>query len=414
MLSRICLLLAAGSDSAALAAPLSLDDAIRHAWAHDPVVATLALTPELARAREEQAGVRPNPEVEFRGSTPTPFRNDSEWSLGIGVSQRLPRRDRVEQARALARLGGETAAHALREQQRLVAGEVRRLYYEIVVLQARGESARRTAELQEAARALLQRRSAAGEVSAAELDFAATESLRAAQAVALADAELAAAQHRLRARLRLPPAAGILVTLDLGTLLTRPLPAEPADLDAVRPALALAAHRVREADATLALARKESRGDWTVGVGFDFERRANDLDGRLENEPRLSASASVPWPRTVSNRGDIREKQAALRIAEAELAARRDELRAEVAATLAATRTLQPVLQAQWQTLRAAARPPADLQTTYERGETSGVQLAQARLQRLALETEFLQAAARYAGALADAETAVGLLPALP
>jgi cobalt-zinc-cadmium efflux system outer membrane protein len=197
-------------------------------------------------------------------------------------------------------------------------------------------------------------------------------------------------------------------------LLARPIPNEPADLETVRPTLALAAHNVRVAEAALALARSETRGDWTVGGAVDFERRANDFTRKLENEPRLSVSASVPWPRGVANRGDIREKQTALRIAEAEVAALRKELAADIAAATATARALQPVLTANRSALTPAAAIPDSLRVAHQRGEVTSLQLAQARQQRFALESDYLNAAARYAAALAEAETAAGIVPTQP
>lgn len=409
---RFFLFLCGAACAAAQTKPLSLDEAIRLAWANDPAVAALSLTPELARAREEQAGIRPNPELEFRGGAPV--KGDSEWNVGLGVSQRLPRRDRVELARALARLGGATAELYLREQRRAIAGEVRRLYYAAAVQQARRDAARRTLEAQRELRDVLERRRSAGEIGAADIEVLALETARAEQALAFADAEASATVERLRGRLRLAADAPLALDANLESVLARPIPGDPASLETVRPALALAAHNVRQAEAALALARAESRGEWTVGGGVDFERRTNDFTGRLENEPQLSVSASVPWPRTVANRGEIREKQAALRIAEAELAALRNELAAELAAASAAARALQPALVAQRRALSALAAVPASLRAGYERGEVTSLQLAQARQQRFALETDFLDAAARYAAALADAETAAGLVPTQP
>src|SRR5688500_17228070 len=143
---RFFLFLCGATCAAAQTTTLTVDDAIRVAWANDPAVAALALTPELARAREQQAGIRPNPEVDCRGGFPV--KGDSEWAVGLGLNQRLPRRDRVEQARALARLGGATAELYLREQRRHIAGEVRRLYYEAAIRRTRQDIARRTAEVQ--------------------------------------------------------------------------------------------------------------------------------------------------------------------------------------------------------------------------------------------------------------------------
>lgn len=412
MPTRLSLFLCSALCTSAQTTVLTIDDAIRLAWANDPAVAALALTPELARAREEQVGVRPNPEVEFRGAMPV--KGDSEWGVGVGLNQRLPRRERIEQARALARLGGATAELHLREQRRHVAGEVRRLYYEAVVQQTRQDIARRTAGVQRELGTTLERRRAAGEIATSEIDVLAIEATRAEQALAFAEADFSATLQRLRGRLRLPANAPLAIDADLEWMLARPIPGEPGVLDTVRPTLALAAHNVREAEAALALARAETRGDWSVGGGIDFERRANDFTRKLENEPRLSVSASVHWPRGVANRGDIREKQAALRIAEAELSALRNELAAEIATASATVRALQPVLAAHRGSLAPGATIPESLRAAYERGEVTTLQLVQARQQRFGLETDFLNAVARYAAALAEAETAVGLVPSQP
>ena len=66
---------------------LSLDDAIRVAWLNDPHTAALALAPEIARAREVQAGLAPPPELDLRATLPATA--DSEWTLGFGVSRTL-------------------------------------------------------------------------------------------------------------------------------------------------------------------------------------------------------------------------------------------------------------------------------------------------------------------------------------
>jgi cobalt-zinc-cadmium efflux system outer membrane protein len=412
MPSRLFLFFFGAACATAQTSPLALDDAIRLAWANDPSVAALALTPELARAREEQAGIRPNPELEFRGAVPA--KGDSEWALGVGLNQRLPRGDRIEQARALARLGGATAELHLREQRRHVAGEVRRLYYDVAIQQTRRDIARRTRDVQRELRASLEQRRAAGEIAATDIDLLAFEVTRAEQALAFADADLAALTQKLRGRLRVPSDTPLALNANLDVILSRPIPGDPAALETSRPTLALAAHNVRVAEAALSLARAESRGDWTVGGGVDFERRANDFTRKLENEPRLSVSASVPWPRGVANRGDIREKQAAVKIAEAELAALRNELGTEIAAAAATARALQPVLAAHHASLAPGTGIPESLRAAYDRGEITSLQLVQVRQQRFALENDFLNAAARYAAALAEAETAAGLVPAHP
>jgi cobalt-zinc-cadmium efflux system outer membrane protein len=412
MFYRLSLFLCGATLAAAQTAPLSLDDAIRTAWSNDPTVAALALTPELARARETQAGLRPNPELEVRSSVPA--KGDSEWSVGVGVTQQIPRRERVELARAYARLGGESATLELRERRRLLAGEVRRLWYDQAVQQARLRSAQRTAALQQEIARTLQARRTAGEVADAEWDLLQLELARAEHAVTVAQAEVTGGQERLRRRLRLATDVPFSIIAELDGLIDRPFPAEN-DLSAARPELALADLDVRRAEAALALARGESRSDWSVGAGVDFERRANDATGRLENEPRLNVNASVPWPGgRIANRGDILEREAALKIAESTRQARRDELVAEFGAALAAARAAQPAVQSYRTLLQSASDLPRKLAPAYARGEVTGFQLAQARQQQIAIEAEFLAAAARYLSTLAEAETAAGLVPSQP
>ena len=409
---RLFVFLGTAAGAAAALPPLSPDDAIRAAWRSDPAAAAFALAPELAFAREEQAGVRPNPDLELRGSLPVA--GDSEWSVGVGLSQRLPRRDRVDAARSLARLDTLPPDLEARERRRIVAGEVRLLYYDTVVQQARRTAADRIVVLLREQQAALGRQLAAGETSAVEVELLGLELARATQAAGLAAAEATAASARLARRLRLPASAPPTLAADLDALLARPVPGTPAPLEHARPTLALAAHRVQRAEAALTLARTEARADWTVGAGLDFERRANDFTGRLESEPRLGASASLPWPRTVPNRGDLREKQAAVRLASAELAAARDELAAEIAAASDAALALHAAVVSHRTALQQLPALPPALVSAAARGELPSTALAQARRLRTEIETDFLAAAARFVTALAEAETAAGLVPAHP
>lgn len=401
------------STALASAQPLALDDAIRLAWANDPSTAALALTPALAAAREIQITTRPNPELEVRAGMPA--RGDSEWSLGVGLNQELPRRERVELARALARLGQQPARYQIHETRRKIAGEVRQIFYQLALQQARRASAQETHRAQAAVLASLERLHEAGEVPGADLELVRLEVARADQAVALADAELAALQQKFRRRLRITGHSPIEARAELAALLDRPVVETAGSHLEKHPSVALADLAVRQAEAALALSRSESRADWKVGAGMDFERRANDATGKLENEPAFSVSASVPWPGgRIANRGDILEKEAALRIAEANAAAVKAELLAEMDAAVATARALQPVVARYRQTIAAAEALPERLRAAYERGEIGAYPLAQARQQRFSLEIDYLETASRYLTALAEAETAAGLMPSNP
>jgi len=398
---------AASLNSSSSLRTLTLDEAIHHAWARDPQVAALALAPQLAQARELQAGLRPSPRLEANSSLA--LDNKSEWSLGLGLSQSLPRRERVALARAYARLGGEAAPITLALRRAQLADQVRRLWYTLAVQDARAALAER---ILAAALALvdgLVERHAAGEISESDWLFLQLELGRAAQAQALAEAEREAAHAQLRARLRWPetaPLPPLQVALD--PLIEVALP-EKTSSETPLPSLRLAEHELAQAQAALDLARSESREDWTVGAGIEVERRANDASGRLSSEPRLTLSTSAPWPvrsGRAPNRGVIAEREAALRIAQAELDALRVELTAEATAALRAAHTLQPEVLRYRDFAKIAATAQERLLPLLARGEISPRELGQAQQQQAAIEAEFLDAVARYLEARATLEAA--------
>jgi len=419
MLKR-SLLLAALVSTSAHAAPsdssppraLTLDEAIHHAWARDPRVAALALAPQLAQARELQAGLRPPPRLE--ANTALGLDDKSEWSLGFGLSQSLPRRERVALARVYARIGGEAAPITLALRRTQLADEVRRLWYTLAVQEARAALAERTLAAALALVDGLVERHAAGEISEPDWLFLQLELGRAAQMQALAEAEREATRAQLRARLRwtetvpLPP-----LQIALDPLIEAAL-SEKTSGDAPLPSVALASHEVAQAQAALDLARSQSREDWTVSAGVEVERRANDASGRLSSEPRLTLSTSAPWPvrsGRAPNRGVIAEREAALRIAQAGLDALRDEVTAEATAALATARALQPEVLRYRDFAKVAAKAQERLLPLLARGEISPRELAQAQQQHAAIEAEFLDAASRYLEARATLEAATTQIP---
>ena len=411
-MKRIRFLLFFGGAPFVIAQPdsLTLDESIRFAWANDPAVAALALTTELSASREVQAGIKPNPEINLDGSVP--MDGASEWSLGVGVRRQLVPAERRELARALARVGGEKTAHQLREQRRHVAGLVRQLYYELALVEQSREFLAQSWKSSKSWFAVIERRFEAGEISEAEKEILRLDMVRTEQALALAAAESIVLQERLRIRLRWPSEEPVSFAADLVALIDLPLPDSlPAVDENSHPQLALAAIAVREANAAVALAQNQSRADWTLGAGLGFERRANDATGRLEDEPTVRMSASVPWMREVPNRGDVLERQARERIAEANLAGLRQELVMQLEADGAEVRQLQPVVRRYRRMIEEATQLFTQLQAAYRRGEVNAFELIRSRDERLDLQADYLAAAQRYLKALGAAQHRAGMMP---
>ena len=87
---------------------------------------------------------------------------------------------------------------------------------------------------------------------------------------------------------------------------------------------------------------------------------------------------------------------------------------AELSATLSALRSLRSALEGYRALIKDASELPLRLAAAFARGEISGLQLAQARQQQISVESDYFSAVSRYLAALAEAETAAGIVPTLP
>ena len=77
-----------------------------------------------AEGRLKQAGLWPNPEWETRYASDTAFANEGEYDFATGFKQRFPITGRLTKAKAVARVDVAQAMAEVRNQERLLAGEV--------------------------------------------------------------------------------------------------------------------------------------------------------------------------------------------------------------------------------------------------------------------------------------------------
>ena len=81
--------------AASAAAPLTLDQAISYALAHNRDLAATALEAEAAQGRVEQAGLRPNPSLEAGAQTDLLTGNNGARKLDLGLTQAIPLGNRL-------------------------------------------------------------------------------------------------------------------------------------------------------------------------------------------------------------------------------------------------------------------------------------------------------------------------------
>ncbi len=393
--------------------PVTPEGAVAIALAENRDLAAARFAIREAEGRLSQVGVRPNPEVELRQANDVLFGNEGEYNLSLGFKQRFPITGRLAKAKAVARVDVARAAAEVRNQERLVAGEVLGRARELLVIQ---QKIRTNEKIQDSIRALIdvsERRLQAAEVSAADVNAAKL----ALQQVVLAQAELLsqrdAGTATLNALLGRDPDA--LLNLS-GSLSTQYLVTDSADAVRVaisrRPDRQLVALGIDRAEAETALARAEKWEDVTVGLdyGRDYARFIPPVGGKLDNS--IGVSVSVPLPLWNKNQGRLSEVQATRQRALAEMRALELQISAEIKNAEKRQIRLAAVLDSYAnETTNLANDNLALVQQGYANGLLAVTAVIQAQQQLTALRQSYLDTLGEFLKAKTEWETATATLP---
>ena len=114
---------------------VTLDDAVRAALAGNLDLRAAKYEVEKARGRLIQAGLWPNPELEFSGRTDRAFSSEGERTLSVGFAQAFPITGRLRFARQVRRVDVAQAMVEIRNRERRLIGEVQRDYLTAFLLQ---------------------------------------------------------------------------------------------------------------------------------------------------------------------------------------------------------------------------------------------------------------------------------------
>lgn len=392
------------------AEPLTVDNAIAHALAHNRDLAAASLGAETARGRVDQAGLRANPVLDAGLQSDLLTGNDGGRKLDLGVSQALPLGNRLKEAQAVAQVDVTVAGANLANRRRQIAGAVTAGYVEIFALDR--QVALRDGLLSVGARLLdlAGKRARLGEVSAVEVTAASLEQARLRQEKSTLLAERAARIQALKPLLGLVAADDLEVAGDLEQLALA-LDQGPAENQSAwqRPDRRAAELAIERLEAEQRVARVEVRGDLTVGAGYEYERSPGGGADHL-----LGVKFSVPLPVRNQNQGRLRELRAEHTRAERELAALDLTITAEVTAARQRVAQFRQILADYRRDVSPlAAAAEKELADAYAQGQVGMFLLIQSQQQRLALQAGEIDALAALARAAADLQTATGLNPQL-
>jgi outer membrane protein, heavy metal efflux system len=391
-------------------------DLVRRALQSNGELAAARLDIERARARLRQAGLRPNPTLDFEQTTGrlTGSAGESETSLGVSVPLELggQRRRRVE----LARVEIEAAEAEVADRERRLAGEVRALYAEALAALRELEITEELTDVDLKTVVVVQARVNEGESAPIELNLLRAEVERLRSRRALVEGRLQAALLRLKTLSGVPPAEA----LRLGEEITRPaLRQPPGTVEAAvevalrtRPDIRLARITEEVAEAGLRLVRAQGKPDVTAFTRYTVSRGAFDDTpvGVLRDKDRLlTFGVSVGLPVFNRNQGAKAEAAAAITQARARREFLEAVVRSEVASAYAryeaATRALltyeQGVIQRSQDNVRV-------MRAAYELGQFSVTELLAEQRRLVDSQRDFTEALAEQYRALADLQSAVG------
>lgn len=397
----------------------SSSDLVRRALSANGELAAARLDITRARARLRQAGLRPNPTLDFEQTTGrlTGSPGESETSVGVSLPLELggQRGRRVELARAEL----EAAEAEVADRERRLSNEVRLLYAEALSALRELEITESLNDLDLQTTRVVQARVNEGDTAPLELNLLRAEVDRLRSRRALVEGRLQAALLRLKFLAGVPAGE----PLRLRESLSRPTaPALPQSLESAveialrtRPDLRLARLNEEVAQAGFRLARAQAAPEVTAFTRYTLSRGSFDdtpVGVLRDRDKLLTFGVSVGLPVLNRNQGAKAEAAAAISQARARREFAESLVRSEVQTAYARYEAARSALFTFEQGVIARSEENIRvIRAAYELGEFRITDLIGEQRRLLDSQREFTEALAEQYRALADLESAIGANP---
>jgi len=394
----------------------SSNDLIRRALSSNGEIAAVRLEIDRARARLRQAGLRPNPTLDFEQSNGKYTGSSGESETSIGVSLPLEvggqRRRRIELARAeLEAVEAEVA-----DRERRLAAEVRSVYVEALAALRELEITENLNNLDLQTTRFIQARVNEGETAPIELNLVRAEVDRLRSRRALVEGRLKASLLRLKNLAGISAAEPLRLREDLSKPV---LPAPPASLAAAidialrhRPDLKLARLNEEVAQAGLSLTRANSTPDVTAFSRYTLNRSSYEdtpVGVRSDRDKLLTFGVSIGIP--VFNRNQGTKAEFAVAISQAK--GRREFLETVVSSEVESAYARYQAAQAAVTTYEQGviARSTDNIRVVraaYELGQFSITDLLNEQRRLVDSQRDFTETLSEQYRAFADLQAALG------
>ena len=394
----------------------SSNDLIRRALSSNGEIVAARLEIDRARARLRQAGLRPNPTLDFEQSNGKYTGSSGESERSIGVSLPLEvggqRRRRIELARAeLEAVEAEVA-----DRERRLAADVRSVYVEALAALRELDITENLNNLDLQTTRFIQARVNEGETAPIDLNLVRAEVDRLRSRRALVEGRLKASLLKLKNLAGISAAEPLRLREDLSKPV---LPAPPASLAAAidialrhRPDLKLARLNEEVAQAGLSLTRANSTPDVTAFSRYTLNRSSYEdtpVGVRSDRDKLLTFGVSIGIP--VFNRNQGTKAEFAVAISQAE---RRREfletvVRSEVESAYARYQAAQVAVTTYEQGVIARSNDNIRVvRAAYELGQFSITDLLNEQRRLVDSQRDFTETLSEQYRALADLQAALG------
>jgi len=308
---------------------LDFDEAQKVALFNNPSIRAAYSTIEQARGRLLQAGLWPNPEIDFAYRSDVFLGGEGQDRVTAALMQRLPWSGRLARAQSVSRVEVAIALTEVRDAERKLLFDVQKTFIEARLAAEKAEALQSLMKSVDSLISLNEARRQAGQASAIAVNLGKVEKEGLRQRLVALEADEGAALATLKGLLGRGAAAPLTTKGSLASIIER-LRQGTSGNKIYRPDLIRTSLEADAATAEIALARAEVWEDITVGVEYEFERTLDGEEG-LMNENFLGFRVGVPLPVWNRNQGTIAEKTASHERASRALVAAKITIEAEIA-----------------------------------------------------------------------------------
>jgi cobalt-zinc-cadmium efflux system outer membrane protein len=392
---------------------LSMEGAVQAALMGNRDLAAARFAVKKAEGRLRQAGLLPNPEIEFNGFSDFITSGDGEGEFIIGLHQVLPLTARLPLAREVSRVGVAEALREVRNHERLLIARVQELYVRTQAARRRSVAAGEAREDAAASSGLAATRLTAGQGTLAESALARVDEQRWGTVATSAATEAETLLLDLKTAAGMPAGAPLALTQTLESAVDDLRARAGLSRATYRPDVELALLGMDRGGAETRLAQASAWEGIRVGVEY-MQDRGVDAPGGIDTGHFLGVKVSLPLPVWDRKTGEIDVARAT----EEERAARVRALELEVGNDISAASRRVSLLEDQWRRYGRDTQPVIDAASRemvqgFEQGRVEARDLLLVRAQSMTLQVEATRIIEDLALALIDLETAGGTHPAM-